>query len=128
MWPQVLNVLLGVWLMTAPAVLAYGAPASTSSHVAGPLVASFAFVALWEVVRGLGRMNVLLGLWLLLAPAVLEHGRAAMANTIAAGLLVLIAAALPSRVPDRYGGGWSGLFRTLPRRATAASVDRGAVQ
>ncbi|MGH7966442.1 MAG: SPW repeat domain-containing protein, partial [Candidatus Binatia bacterium] len=48
MWAQLTNILLGVWLMVAPAVFGYVGTASTNDRIVGPLVASFAMIALSE--------------------------------------------------------------------------------
>lgn len=57
------NVALGLWLMAAPAVLAYGGAAATSDRIAGPIIASIAAVAVWDATRVVGRANALLGAW-----------------------------------------------------------------
>ena len=44
MWAHILNALLGIWLMIAPAVLAYGAPARRCGRSSGPVIAMFAVI------------------------------------------------------------------------------------
>jgi uncharacterized membrane protein YtjA (UPF0391 family) len=109
MWPRVLEVGLGIWLMAAPSVLGYGAPAATSDRIVGPLVASVAFVALWEVARGLRWANLLLAIWLLAAPLTLGYGGVAAASSLAAGLLLLVSIRNRGTVRGRFGGGWAVL-------------------
>jgi hypothetical protein len=48
MWAQLINALLGMWLMAAPAVLGYIGPARTNDRIIGPLAAGAALIAIWE--------------------------------------------------------------------------------
>ncbi|MGH9857242.1 MAG: SPW repeat domain-containing protein, partial [Acidobacteriota bacterium] len=90
MWPQVINALLGVWLMAAPAVLGYDGAGRISNLIAGPVAATFAIIAIWEVVRPLGKLNVALGSWLVVAPLVLNHGSMVpVMNSFMAGILMI---------------------------------------
>jgi hypothetical protein len=90
--------------MAAPGVLGYGDPARSNDRVMGPLVANMAFIAVWEVLRGLRRASLALGAWLLLAPWVLGYaGVAETANSVGAGILVLALASVRGRVSGRYG-------------------------
>lgn len=111
MWPRLVNFFLGVSLYAAPDVLGYGGAAATSSRIAGPLAAGFAFVAIWETTRGLRWANVPTGAWLVVAPVFLPHEPAALATSVAVGLLVAVFAFLRGDVEGSYGGGWSALVR-----------------
>ena len=112
MFPRIVNILIGIWLMIAPAVLGYEGSAAKNSWIVGPLAASVAIIAIWETTRSLRYLNVLLGLWLLLAPWVLqfESTRALWISLIAG--VVMIAVALVRRpIQQRIGGGWSVLWK-----------------
>lgn len=117
MWARLASLVLGVWLMAAPAVLDYGDPARTSDRIVGPIVASVAFVAVWEVARALRWVNAISALWLLLAPWVLGYGPAAAANSLAVGVLLLTLAAVRGSMRQRFGGGWRALGRPPGQRA-----------
>ena len=110
MWPQIANTLLGVWLMAAPALLAYGGVAADHDRIVGPLVATFACVAIWEATRPVRWANLLLGLWVLAAPWVLDYPRHAAVNTLLAGLLIAALSVPRGRLTHRFGGGWSALW------------------
>lgn len=111
MWAQVINAALGIWLVVAPAVLGYGAPARTNDRIFGPVIATFAVIACWEATRPVGRWNVPLGVWLLLAPWVLDYSvTAAIVNSLAVGALVTGLGFVRGTVTGRYGGGWSVLW------------------
>jgi hypothetical protein len=111
MWPQLFNTAVGIWLMAAPAVLKYGRPASSNDHIVGPLVATFACIAIWEVMRSVRGVNLPLGLWLIAAPMVLGHPQAGAINSVVCGIAIAIASCLGGAIQQRFAGGWSALWR-----------------
>lgn len=129
MWAQIINAVLGIWLMAAPAVLAYGGTAATNSRIVGPIAATFAITAMWEITRGTRWVNVAAGLWLLIAPWMLgyEHLAPRIDDRIV-GFLLVIFALVRGEVKHRYGGGWASLFQHDPKHlrpsdARAASFE-----
>ena len=112
MWAQLINMLLGLWLMVAPSVLGYGDPARNSDHVVGPIIASFAAVAIWEVTRGLRWLNLLAALWLIVAPWVFQFESTATINSMLVGVVVAGLSLAGGRTTEQFGGGWSMLWRT----------------
>lgn len=128
MWAHAINAALGIWLIVAPAVLQYAAPAQTNDRVVGPLVATFAIVAWWEATRSVGRANFPFGLWLLLAPWVLGYGSSvAVLNSVIVGAVVAALSLVRGRIEGRYGGGWSVLWSssTAQDQTTVRSNGRG---
>ena len=119
MWAQVINTLLGIWLMAAPAVLAYGKPGSVNDRIVGPLIATFAWIAVTEVTRGCRFVNVLLGGWLIIAPIVLGyHDAAPVWNSVCVGIVVVVLSFVRGKVKASYGGGWRSLFhKPLPGKS-----------
>jgi hypothetical protein len=107
---QFANIALGIWLMAAPAVLGYDDPAQTMGHIIGPLTASFATIALWEVTRPLRWVNLLLGFCLLLAPWVLGYPLLPLLNSTLVGLITMAFALVRGKVRSQFGGGWSVLW------------------
>jgi hypothetical protein len=101
---------LGLWLTAAPYVLGYGGGARNADIVVGLLVASFSFMAVWEIARALRRIGVPAGLWLVASALLLERPGAATANAAACGALCIAAALAPSPMVGRYGGGWRALW------------------
>jgi hypothetical protein len=115
MLARIANISLGVWLMAAPAVLGYADPAETNDRIVGPLVATTAIIAIWEVTRPLRWVNLLLGVWLLVAPWVLDYERIAVTNSILVGVFIAGFALVGGAVKARVGGGWSSLWTSEPR-------------
>ena len=109
-WGQVLSVLLGVWLMAAPAVLQYGGLASTIHRIVGPLTASFALVAISPHMRPLRWLSLLFGSILVLSPFLIGAGTAATVNGVVVGLVVVALAFARGRITEEFGGGWSSLW------------------
>jgi hypothetical protein len=119
MWFQIVNTLVGVWLMAAPSILGYADPARTNDRIVGPLVVSFAFVAIWEVTRGLRWVNLAFGVWLVVVPWLLGYDRVAAMNSVIGGVVVAFHATRGGAVSTRFGGGWSSLLSG--RRPTGAA-------
>ena len=106
MWPRLINTALGVWTMAAPEALGYGRPLATSDWIAGPLIATFAVMAIWEILRPLRWVNVPLGIWVAAAPWLLGGPGVARLNGTLAGLTVASLALAGATFQGRYGGGW----------------------
>lgn len=117
MWAGLLCVAIGVWLMVAPAVLRSGGLAATNDRIVGPIVASVAFVALWDVVRPLRWLNVAPALWLLVAPWILGYqDTVSTANSVGAGLVALASVVVRGPSRGRFGGGWTAVWRVARGR------------
>ncbi|HET6567047.1 MAG TPA: SPW repeat protein [Rhodothermales bacterium] len=115
MWAQIINAMLGIWLMAAPAVLAYGGAANTNSRIVGPIAATFAITAMWSITRGTRWVNVVAGFWLLIAPWVLGYSQLApRIDDRVVGFLLVIFALVRGEAKYLYGGGWASLFQKEP--------------
>jgi hypothetical protein len=111
MWAQVLNTILGIWLMAAPQVLNYGGPAADNDHILGPIVASFAIIALSGNTRAVANFNIPLGAWLIVSPWVLGYENdSARMNDVVSGTLITLLSFFKRSVKQSYGGGWSSLL------------------
>ena len=111
MWPRIINIGLGVWLMAAPAILGYGGAGRTNDVIVGALSATSAIVSLSEVMRPMRWVNVAMGVWLLVAPSYLGYGYSPIGHRMFVALLMLSSALVRGRIESRFGGGWSALWR-----------------
>lgn len=112
MWARILNAALGIWLMAAPAVLGYAAPAETNDRIVGPVIATFAIIAIAGATRPVRRVNTVAGAWLLVAPWILGYGATApTVNNMVVGAVVVAASLVKGTVKDEFAGGWSSLWR-----------------
>lgn len=111
-----INIVLGVWLMIAPAILGYSglAVAAWNDVIVGVLIVILAGIRVGMPARyaGLSWLNFVFGIWLVVAPFILGYlapapvpgvGTTAMWNDIIVGILVLLFAS------------WSGLSRPARR-------------
>jgi hypothetical protein len=97
------SVLLGIWLMFAPAVLGRTAMAANSDRLVGALIVTVAVVSTAEVIRALRFLNVLFGIWLLIPPwALVGASTAARWNDMAAGVAIVILTLPRGTVQERY--------------------------
>jgi hypothetical protein len=118
MGAQFLSMLIGAWLMAAPAVLGYGDPARASDRIVGPLVFTFGCTAMFEATRNVRWVNTALGAWLVLAPFVLGYAGIPLANSLGAGAMLVLLSLVRGTIRGEYGGGWSSLWShgsTTPR-------------
>ena len=113
MWPRFVNVLLGIWLTAAPDILQYGDPARTHDHILGPLVMTFAMIAVSESTRSVRWINVLLGNWLVIAPVVFDYSIAQALHSQALGIAVALIAMVKGSLMERFDGGWTTLWRKV---------------
>ena len=111
-WARLASVLLGGWLMVAPALLDYGGVARANDRIVGPLAVAISVIAIAEVTRPVRWVGLALGGWLLAAPWLLGYGGVALLNSTIVGLLLAALAFIRGAVAQRFGGGWSVLWRS----------------
>ncbi len=113
MWPQLLNLFLGLWLITASRFLGPTTPSvAANDGILGLVVAVTALISIWEITRPLRWVNLVVGCWLLVAPLVLGCDQAdPIANDFAVGCLLMLLASRKGKIIHRYGGGWAALWK-----------------
>lgn len=125
MWAQIINVVLGIWLMASPAIFGLEGTSADNAHIVGPVVASFALISWWEATRVVRLYNIPLGLWLLLAPWVLGYTEsAAIINDMAIGLLVTGLSLVKGKIDNSFGGGWRAVWHSHTPHAHEAHVQQ----
>ncbi|TKK69215.1 vitamin K epoxide reductase [Ilyomonas limi] len=115
MWAAITNIIIGLFVMIAPAVFHFNKTIANHYHIVGPIVVTFAIVSLWEVNHSARYFNVPAGLWLLIAPF-LFHFQPATATWMAVicGLLIIVLSFAKRKIKGQYGGGWRSLFQKHP--------------
>ena len=108
---QIAATAIGLWLYASPGVLDYDGAAAVVDRIAGALILTFSFVAIWEFLRGVRRANRPLAVVLLVAPWFLEQPTAGVISSVAAGAVVLALSFVEGTIKRPYGGGWSALLR-----------------
>ena len=129
MWAKLINSLLGLWLIFAPAVMNHvGTVAEVNERVLGPIVLALAFVSLHHCTRRWDRANLIFGAWLFLSPLVLRalgtYPTAAVANDMLVGLTVAALSPVVGKVKGGFGGGWSTLWATDPYGVSSTAPER----
>lgn len=110
-WNLILSVVLGGWLMFAPAALGSTGVAAHSDHLVGALIVTVAVIALADVGRATRFLNVLLGAWVAAAPRLLEGATSRSTwNDVIAGALVILLSLPRGPVGERYGS-WERFIR-----------------
>ena len=115
MWAKFINIILGLWLIVAPSILGYTTAASDNGHIVGPIIITFSTISLWEATDNVRKWNYPFGLWLLLSPFVLGYELPfAIASDIGVGIAGLVLSSINITFKNRYGGGWSSLWKKNP--------------
>ncbi len=114
MWPHVLTAVIGVWLLASPDLLGYTGSAQVNNQIAGAWITTFGLIAMSESVRAVRWANAALGAWLLCAPFILEYPDERAIGSIALGLGVLALSCIRGTLVNRFGGGWTVLWRAAP--------------
>lgn len=113
MWPRLLNICLGVWLMASASWLGdAGGAARANSTIVGALAASFACIAIWGATRPLRWVNLVLGLWLVVAGWVLGFEATSAINGNIVGALMAALALVRGEVKEQFGGGWKAVWKS----------------
>ena len=108
-WQDPINLILGVWMVASPWVLAHQAnmQATSNAVLLGILIGLAALIAMFRVMAWEEWTNILLGIWLVVSPWVLGFAEvtAAMWNAVIVGIIVA-ALSLWSLGNDKDIGGW----------------------
>ena len=103
-WALVASALIGVWVMSAPALFGTAAPAAYSAQVRGALVVTVAVIATAEVVRALRLLNVLFGVWIASSEWIMSGSTvAARWSGLVAGMLIVALSLRRGPIQERYG-------------------------
>lgn len=111
MWASALTILLGIWLAASPDIMGYGGHARVSNQLVGVWMATFGTIAISECMRSVRWVNLLLGVWLVVAPFILSYPDERACGSIAVGLAAISLALVRGTVSERFGGGWTSLWR-----------------
>lgn len=114
MWAQIINIVIGLFLMFAPSLWSFDKAASDHYYIVGPLIITNAIIALWEFNRGMRWANVLIGAWLIVSPFALGSKGSEATIAITSAILLILFSLFKGSVQHRYGGGWSSLFQKNP--------------
>jgi hypothetical protein len=102
-WTLLVSAAIGVWLMTAPAVLGKTGMPAHIDHLAGALIVTVSIISGAEVIRPFRYGNVLLGLIVAVGPWIYGGaGFGATIDTLAGAAVVVLA--IPGGIrKERYG-------------------------
>lgn len=124
-WIDWVNVMLGVWLITSPWLLAVGAgnrPVAWNSWGVGAAIVTLALFSMFKPAVWGAVVGALLGTWLIASPWLLEFANVSTAtlNAVIVGMLVVGYALWAMRIDATFGDGTSGDgLKPQPRRRAA---------
>ena len=124
MWAQIINILIGLWIMASPALLNFGkSTAADINHIIGPLIATFAIIAISEATRAVGQWNILPAVALILIPFIVDFDSTEKINSIVSGILILPLSFVRGKVTVKTGGGWKSLRQKHPAHEKAVDSN-----
>src|SRR5690606_36032102 len=96
------------------------------AHIVGPLLVSFATIALWECTRNVRFFTLPLALWLLAAPWILRYdNNTALFNDYAVAVLITALLLVRYKRENFFGGGWPAVLKSnTPHSRKAANMHR----
>ncbi|HEX8963052.1 MAG TPA: SPW repeat protein [Rhodocyclaceae bacterium] len=110
-WQDPANIVLGLWMIVSPWVLAYSgdAPATSNAVIIGVVVAVLAALELFNVTAWEEWVNFILGIWLVISPWVLRFSadRTATSNDVVLGIVIAVLAIWALGTDRDIGGWWS---------------------
>lgn len=110
-WQDPVNLVLGLWMMASPWVLAYAAEMTPTRNafIVGIFIAGLALLALFKVMAWEEWLSVALGAWLVISPWILGFSALATAmwNAVIVGLVVGVLALWALGTDKEIGGWWS---------------------
>jgi hypothetical protein len=121
MWTAAINIILGIWIMIAPALFEYEKAEADYNYIIGPLAITCAIVALWELNRSARFFTLLSGIVFIASPLFFQSSEAIWNNVIA-GLVMVLLSLVKGRIKGRYGGGWKSLFQDEPEHWKEANI------
>lgn len=109
-WNLLVSVLLGAWLMLAPAVFETQGRTAHSDHILGALVVTVAIVAFAEVTRAARFINIALALGIIVLPWVFGGATLASSiNDLIIGVLIVALSIPPGKIKNTYDN-WNPLI------------------
>lgn len=106
--------LIAIGVMAAPDTLGLSESVANAFHILGPIAASIAGMAAYDVLRGLRRAHLLVGPAIALAPVVLGGEMTAIVVGVIAGVALSLLAFPGPPKRGKFGGGWPAVFGTTP--------------
>jgi SPW repeat len=83
------NILLGIWVLVSPFVLAFHSSKAVWSNVITGVIVGILALVRWSMHQpGWSWLNLMLGIWLVVSPFVLFASGAAMWNNVIVGIII----------------------------------------
>ena len=116
---SVLSMIVGIGLTALPHAMGFAGALQLSDHIVGPIIASFACIAICQTTQAMRWLNVPLGLWVILSPFLFASDGVLLIH-VAIGLAIVVFSMITGPERHHLGGGWTSLWRSRePKPALA---------
>src|ERR1700741_1314839 len=110
-WQDVVNLILGLWMIAAPWALKFEAETNPmwNAVIVGVFIAAIALFAFFRVMAWQEWANVALGVWLVISPWIVGFSGlvAALWNAVIVGAVIAVLALWALATDKDIGGWWS---------------------
>ncbi len=118
MWAAIINTLIGLWLTFTPAVFQLAGSRAYTNYIIGPLIITFAVIAMWEINYSIIKINIFIALVLIVMTVVTGEQSTALYSDIISAVLIIPASLMKRKIKGSYGGGWKSLLQKTPAHIT----------
>lgn len=123
MWAQIINTILGIWIMTSPYILKFeDNKIADFNFITGPLIVTFSIISYAQVSRSISKGNAVIALFLIIVSFFAADTPALFSNLISS-LLIILFSFVKGKITDKFGGGWISLFQKNPDHIKHAVKD-----
>lgn len=118
MWAAIINTLIGLWLTFTPAVFQLAGSRAYTNYIIGPLIITFAVIAMWEINYSIIRINILIAIVLVVMTFVAGEKTAVLYANIVSAVVIIPVSLMKRKIKGSYGGGWKSLLQKTPAHIT----------
>jgi hypothetical protein len=116
----IISITAGLWVMISPPVLKMSDRLADINHICGPVVITFAFIALWDINKSAIKANLVIAAFLIIATLFFKEDTATTTSNILSGIITMACSLIKRKSKQHYGGGWKSLFQKNPVHFTEA--------
>lgn len=114
MWPCIVSIVVGLWVMISPAIFTSQKSMADVDYICGPLLITFAVIALWEINRSVIKANLVVAIGLIVATLLIQANTNLFISNLASSLVIIGLSLVKGTITESFGGGWKSLFEESP--------------
>lgn len=113
MWACIVTIAAGLWVMISPSIISMSKQVANINHICGPLLITFAVIALWDINKNVIKANLVVAAFLVVATMFLIADVTIIFSNILSGVIAIACSLIKRKSKQQYGGGWRSLFQEI---------------